>query len=216
MILAIYGSGGFGREVYDIAQRRNAVSHMWDKIVFIDDIREESEFNNTRMYHFETLAAKADAYEIIIAVGEPSTREKLFGKAVEAGFKPATLIDPTALISPSAKIGEGTIICEFSTIHCNVEIGKNNIVQPYNNFGHDIKTGNHCVFGTNFAPGGHSVFGDRVFTGMNSTSKENLMIGDDVIFAMGAVVFKDVPAGSVMIGNPARVTRGNDEGKVFK
>ena len=50
---------------------------------------------------------------------------------------------------------------------------------------------------------------------MHSVVKEHLNIGDGVIVGMGSVVFRDVPANSVVLGNPARMTRGNDEGKVF-
>lgn len=214
-ILAIYGSGGFGREVYDIAVRRNKATPCWSDIVFIDDFRDEGAFNGTQSYHFDTLAPKAASYEIVIAVGEPSARETLFDKVKSAGFSLATLIDPTALISPSAKIGEGTVVCEYSTIHCNVAIGKNCIVQPYCCIGHDIKIGSHSVLAAYFSPGGNSVFGDKVYCGMHSVVKEYLNIGDGVVVGMGSVVFRDVPANSVVLGNPARMTRGNDEGKVF-
>ena len=214
--LAIFASGALAREFYDIAQRRNNISHCWSHIVFVDDYREEGEFYGTQNLHLSTLLKSKNDYEAIIAVGEPQVREKIYEKEIKVNnIKLAVLIDPTALVSPSAQIGEGTIICEFSTIHCNVKFGINCVVQPYCDFGHDIRTGNHCVFGTHFAPGGRSVFGNRVFTGMNSTSKENLVIGDNAILALGAVVFKDVSANNVMMGNPARVTKGNDEGKVF-
>lgn len=215
-ILAIYGSGGFGREVYDIAVRRNKATPCWSDIVFIDDFRDEEAFNGTQSYHFDTLAPKAASYEIVIAVGEPSARETLFDKVKSAGFSLATLIDPTALISPSAEIGEGTIVCEFVSVHCNVIIGNNCVIQPYCDIGHDIIVGGSSVFSPHFAPGGHSVFGNKVYCGMASSAKEGLTFGDNAVVAMGAAVFRDVPENCVVVGNPARVTRGNDEGKVFK
>lgn len=152
----------------------------------------------------------------MIAVGEPSARETLFDKVKSAGFSLATLIDPTALISPSAEIGEGTIVCEFVSVHCNVIIGNNCVIQPYCDIGHDIIVGGSSVFSPHFAPGGHSVFGNKVYCGMASSAKEGLTFGDNAVVAMGAAVFRDVPENSVVVGNPARVTRGNDEGKVFK
>ena len=51
---------------------------------------------------------------------------------------------------------------------------------------------------------------------MHSVVKEHLNVGDNAIIGMGSVVFRDVLENNVMLGNPARVTRGNDEGKVFK
>ena len=45
--------------------------------------------------------------------------------------------------------------------------------------------------------------------------KEKLSVGNDAIIGMGAAVFRDVEAGTTVVGNPARVTRGNDKHKVF-
>lgn len=216
MILAIYGSGGLGREVFDLAYRRNLLSNLWSKIIFINDFIDEGNVYGVPVIHFDTLLKNKSDYEVVIAVGEPSSREKLYQKLTDNKIKSATLIDPTALVSPSAVIEEGTIVSEYSTIHCNVKIGKNCLIQPYCCLGHDIQIGNHTVLSAYFSPGGGTVFGDKVYCGMHSIVKEKLTIGDSAVVAMGAVVFNNVSPHSVVIGNPARITRGNDEGKVFK
>ena len=89
------------------------------------------------------------------------------------------------------------------------------MIQPFCDIGHDIKVGNHTVLSPYCAPGGGIIFGERVYVGMQSSLKELLNIGDDAIVAMGSVVFRDVPAGTTVVGNPARITRGNDQHKVF-
>ena len=80
MILCIYGSGGLGREVYDVALRRNQTSNSWKKIIFIDDFEPEGEFFGTSRIKLASLDAGAGNYEGLVAVGEPSFREKLFNK----------------------------------------------------------------------------------------------------------------------------------------
>lgn len=215
MILGVYGSGSLGREILELATRRNAVSHVWSEIVFIDDVREEGSFSGARCLRFETMLKNKDAYQCVVANGEPIDREAMFNKLVAAGVRSAILIDPTVLLSPTAKIGEGTVICEFSTIHADVQIGRNCVVQPYCNIGHHIKIGNHAVLSTHCAPGGMSVLGNRVFAGMLSSIKDKTTVGDDAIIGMGAAVFQDVPAGSTVVGNPARITRGNAGHRVF-
>ena len=102
------------------------------------------------------------------------------------------------------------------TIHANVEIGRGVLLQPYSSIGHDSKIGNYSVMGSYSAPGGESIFGSKVYIGMHATLKEKLSIGDGAIVGMGAVVYKDVEPDMTVIGNPARVTRGNDEHRVFK
>jgi hypothetical protein len=60
MILGIYGSGGLGREIYDIAARRNSVSSLWNQIVFIDDFMDEGEFNGTNRIKFDSIKKHKD------------------------------------------------------------------------------------------------------------------------------------------------------------
>ena len=216
MILGIYGSGGLGREIFDIANRVNKVSHLWGKIIFIDDISQSNSFYGTAKVKFEEFLELTDKREVIIAVGEPKAREKLFEKVREQHIAFATLIDPTAILSPSANIKAGVIICEYSTIHANVIISENCLIQPFCDIGHDIRIGQHTVLSPFCAPGGSLTIGNRVYIGMQSAIIENLTIEDDAIIGMGSVVYRDVLAGSTVLGNPARVTKGNEDHKVFK
>lgn len=216
MILGVYGSGGLGREVFELATRRNAVSRIWTEIVFIDDVRAEGPFYGTRCLRFETMLKDRDAYQCVVANGEPTDRETMFGRLAAAGICRTTLIDPSALISPTACIGEGSIVREFSSVLAEVQIGCNSLIQPYCCIGHNTTIGNHSVISAFCAPGGWAAFGNRVFVGMLSSIKDKAVIGDDAIIGMGAAVFQDVPAGSTVVGNPARITLGKAGHKVFK
>ncbi len=213
MILGIYGSGGLGREIYELARRCG--KERWQDIVFIDDQNEEGSFFGTRRMKFETLLENKDDYECIIAIGEPSSRENLFKKLTDENIRIATIIDPSSIVSPSATIGEGVIICELTTIHTNVKIGSNVLIQSLCDIGHDIKIGNHSVISAFCAPGGGVFFGERVYIGMKSSLIEKITIGNDAIIGMGSAVFRDVPDGATVVGNPARITKGNDAHKVF-
>lgn len=63
--------------------------------------------------------------------------------------------------------------------------------------------------------------GSRVWIGANAIILPGVQIGDDCVIGAGAVVTRDVPAGAVAVGNPARVLRleepadgGRDRGTV--
>jgi sugar O-acyltransferase (sialic acid O-acetyltransferase NeuD family) len=216
MKLLIYGASGLAKEVYDLIMR--SMPNRWEKIYFIDDFKDEEPFYLAERIKFSTVENQfnPNEFEGVVAVGEPMYRELLAGKLCKVGIKLATLIDSTAIVSPNAEIQEGVIVCEKVSIHAGVKISRGVLIQPSAIIGHDIKIGEYSVIGTNCAPGGDTVFGKKVYTGMNSTIKEKLTIGDEAVIGMGAVVYRDVDSGATVVGNPARVTRGNDEHRIFR
>lgn len=216
MKLAIYGAGGLGREVFDLAFRINNVSRKWDEILFIDDTIGELEGYNVRIVSLSHVVENREKFEVIVAVGEPKSRELMFERLVLENLNIANLVDTTAIVSPHCQIGRGTIICEFTTVHAGVILGDNVLVQPYCDVGHDIHVGDHSVLGPFSAPGGSCIFGKRVYLGMKATILEGLVIGDDAIIGMAAAVFRNVDSQTTVIGNPARITRGNELHRVFQ
>lgn len=54
------------------------------------------------------------------------------------------------------------------------------------------------------------VVGDHVYIGLNSTVLPGVTIGDNVVIGAGSMVTKDVPAGSVAVGIPAKVIKPID------
>ena len=217
MNLLIYGAGGLAKEVYDLAKRN--YPDKWNNILFVDDYAEEGVKSFGKTVKFSTILAELKngqkQYEGIVAVGEPRDRELLTQRFADAGISITNIIDRTARISPTVKLGTGVIICEFVSIHAFSDIGSGVLIQPGAIIGHDTIIGDYSVMGTYSAPGGECVFGKNSYVGMNATIKEKLMIGDNAIIGMGAAVFRDVDKDTVVVGNPARVTKGNDKHSVF-
>jgi sugar O-acyltransferase (sialic acid O-acetyltransferase NeuD family) len=211
--LGIYGCGGLGKEVYDLAVCINNKENRWDDIFFISDFDESESYCKSNILTFDDVLEKN--IEIVIAIGEPSERKKLYDKIVNHKLKLTTLIDPTSFISPTAKIGEGTIVMQFVTISSNVEINTNCVLHPNIKIGHDTTIGKHTTICVNATLGGGMEIGEGVYVGMGAASLEKLTIGDNSILGMGAVLYKNLEAEQVALGNPARVTRGNDSKKVF-
>lgn len=216
MVLGIYGASGLGQEVNVIAKKINREMHRWDEIVFIDDINELHDINGQKMVRFNDLLKMYSELEIVIAVGEPSVREKMYQIIKENNVPLATLIHPGVYIDSTTVVEEGSVICEGVTITCNVCIGKNVYVQPHAVIGHDIKIGMHSIIGASCVIGGRNIIGKRVYLGSLAGTKEKLKIGDDVICSAGAMVFRDLPDGVIAVGNPARIMKNNEEKKVFK
>ncbi len=54
--------------------------------------------------------------------------------------------------------------------------------------------------------------GSNVWIGANAIILPEVEIGDDVIIGAGAVVVKSIPAGTVAVGNPAKIIKQNTKG----
>ncbi len=52
--------------------------------------------------------------------------------------------------------------------------------------------------------------GDNVWIGGAAVILPGVTIGDDAVIGAGSVVTRDVPAGAVVVGNPAKATRGRE------
>lgn len=163
MILGVFGASGLGREAEIIARKINNTERRWEKIVFVDDNEAVTEVLGTPSYSFAKAQELFPELEVSIAIGEPSTREKVYKRVKESGAGLATLIHPGVYIDGSTEVGEGVTVCEGSTITSCVVLGDNVYVQPHVVIGHDIHIGRHSVIGANVQIGGANEIGEPIF-----------------------------------------------------
>lgn len=214
MILGIYGAGGVGREVRDIAE----LLGLWNEVVFIDDTGEEGLFQGAKRMPYEKFSCcySPEETELTIAVGEPEHKIALYRKIKLAGYSFAKLIHPMAYISPSAVLGEGVIVKMGSFISCNTVIKANTSIEIGCMIAHDCVIHENSQISSGVSLGGGDIVGTGVFIGMNASVKEKTKIGNHTIIGMGSVVLHDMPENVIAWGNPAKVRRPKDNVKVFR
>lgn len=215
MVLGIYGAGGLGREVRITAESANAQSRRWENYVYIDDNDEIREVQGEEVLTLREAKAKYAELEVIIAVGEPAIRGVLYEKLLKENVSLGTLIHPSVYIDKSTRIGKGSVICEYASVTSCVDIGENVYVQGHAAIGHDAVIGRHSVIGANSEISGGCVLGERVYMGFLSGLKQGLKIGNDVICSAGAIVFRDIDDEMIVVGNPGRVVKRNENKRVF-
>lgn len=214
--LGIYGAGGLGREILEIAKAINTHSNRWECITFIDDGDVPEEVNNIPVVKYQAIAKDgADEIEIAVGIGEPAVRESIYKKLERDGMKLATLIHPSTYIPETAHIGEGATVSMGCFISCNVSIGCNVYIQPHVNIGHDCAIGDGCIISSSCNIGGSVHIGDNTYLGLGVTVKEKAQIGSWTIVGMSSSVIRDIPDEVVALGNPARAMKNNDERRVF-
>jgi sugar O-acyltransferase (sialic acid O-acetyltransferase NeuD family) len=120
-----------------------------------------------------------------------------------------TLISPAALIGRDVDIGPGAIICDFSAVTASAVIGRHFHCNIYSYIAHDCVIGDYVTFAPRVCCNGNVHVHDHAFIGTGAALKQGtpdkpLVIGEGVVVGMGAVVTKDVPPFTTVIGNPAR------------
>ncbi len=69
---------------------------------------------------------------------------------------------------------------------------------------HNVSIGKNCELTAGTIIGGSTSVGDTTWTGLNSTLKNGIKVGTNVIVASGASVIHDVADGDIVAGVPAR------------
>lgn len=217
MKLFIYGAGGAGLETYDLVSRNNKLKNKYTDVCFVDDFAAEEKYYGVQRIHFTSCKEYIgdEEAEFIVAAGEPSVRRILYEKIKSAGYPLATLIDETAIISDTAEIAEGCIIQAYAVVSSEAVIKENCLLMLQTIVGHHAVMEKHCVVSPKATIGGHSIVGAETFLGLGSSMMQGVNIGSKAIVGMGSMVFKNVEDGATVIGNPARVTKGNSGHKVF-
>ena len=201
MRIGLCGTGGFAREVAPLAVAQaeaGDVCHI--------DLEPAGELNGLPVVRLED--APADA-AIAIAIADASVRRRIDAEMTAAGRTFASIVAPTCVFRGPSRIGEGAILCDHVVITANVIIGRHFQANLFSYVAHDCVIGDFVTLAPRVCVNGNTVIEDDVYVGTGAVLKQGtpdkpLRIGRGAVIGMGAVVTKDVPAGTVVIGNPAR------------
>ncbi len=143
--------------------------------------------------------------KLFVAIGDNRLREKLGRKAREQGFALVNAIHPSAVISPTARIGEGVAVMAGVAINADSVIGDLAIINTGAVVDHDCRLGAACHLGPASALAGGVIVGERSFLGVGARVIPGVSIGADAIVGAGGVVVRDLPDGVLAVGVPAKI-----------
>tara|TARA_B100000795_G_scaffold263833_1_gene243517 strand:+ start:141 stop:764 length:624 start_codon:yes stop_codon:yes gene_type:complete len=203
MTLAILGTGGHAKSIYDIVKK--------NKLIFFDKTKKKFKVGNR---FFEVMGDhkaiknyNKKISKVIVAIGNNEIRKKYFKFLKKNKFKPAILVHPKSYSSFGAKIGEGSVVMQGSFINTDSIIGSNCIINSNASIDHDCLIKDH----THICPGviiaGNVKIGKNCWIGLGAKIIENCVIGDNVFVAAGTLVTKNVKSNSFVKGVPAKYAK---------
>jgi sugar O-acyltransferase (sialic acid O-acetyltransferase NeuD family) len=202
--IVIFGSGGYARGTAEAAEADAA----WHVTAFAGQNAGNKVFGRPVLSEDEVLSGRYPLVGVV-AIGDNWRRQQVIEriKAARPDFAFCRIVHPRAMISPSAQIGEGTVILAGSVVGADARLGAH--VSIYTNavVEHDSVLGDFSSLAPAAALGGTVRLGARSFVGLGARVIHGLSIGADVVIGAGATVLQEVPDRAVVAGTPARVVR---------
>ena len=202
-VLSIIGAGGHGKVVADAA----IASGEWSQIKFYDDSYPSRQncLDFSIAGTVEDLISSSDSSAVIVAVGNNLLRINLIHRLKNCGFRIATIVHPSAVISRYAKVGEGSVVFAGAIINANASVGIGCIVNTRAVIEHDCNLDYAVHISPAAALAGGVKVGALTWIGIGAAVIQGIDIGENCIIGAGASVINDIPANLKAVGVPAKI-----------
>jgi sugar O-acyltransferase (sialic acid O-acetyltransferase NeuD family) len=190
--LYIYGAGGHGKVVAETAL---ALGHLVSG--FIDD--------DPSMVEWLVRNARRSKLVVGLGIGDNRERYRIAQQCRRLDVPLVTLVHPSAHISPSAAIGNGTVVMAMVVVNAEARIGSGVILNTGVIVEHDCLVGEYAHLSPNSTMGGASSLGMMSWLGIGATIIHQVSVGGGSVVGAGAVVIQDLPDTVVAVGVPARI-----------
>ncbi|WKV11210.1 NeuD/PglB/VioB family sugar acetyltransferase [Marivirga harenae] len=203
--IAIFGSGGFGREVNLIVQQLIKKGYPYHFLGFFDDQNKSEEFGDLYLGNTEKLNNWERPISVAVAIGDGKTRKKVVQKITNPKVEFSRVISPYAIFNDLIHIGKGSIICAGANLTTNIKIGDYVVVNLNATIGHDCQLGNYSSLMPASNLAGDVKLGECAFVGSGANVLNGLGMGENSVLGSGGVLTKNLEANKTAIGIPAKI-----------
>ncbi|MCC8421890.1 MULTISPECIES: acetyltransferase [Photorhabdus] len=205
--LIIIGAGGFSKSIIDSLDRKK-----YELIGFIDTFKVGSHQGYPILGNDINKVDESMNYNYFIGIGDPKIRLHFFNLIMSKGLSLINIIDPTAIVSSSTKLGIGVYIGKMCIINPDTCIGDGVVINTRSLIEHGNSIGCCCNISTNVVLNGDVTVGTKTFIGSCTVVNGQITIGNNSVIGSGSVVIRHIPNNVVVAGSPTRLIREiNDE-----
>lgn len=206
--LIIVGAGDFGREVSWVVERLNAQAPTWDLLGFVDDAPDVQGAiidGYPVLGPVSMLESVAEETWVVCSIGTGKTRKKVIERVLQnQSLRPATLIDPAAIVGRNTRVGEGCVVCAGTVLAISSRLEPHTIINLNCTIGHDTVLEPFCTVhpGTNLSGKVH--VGQCTDIGTGTKIIQGLTVCPGCTLGAGAVVVRDITEPGTYVGIPAK------------
>lgn len=208
--LIIVGAGGFAREVYQWTQDWiNAQRNRQNEYRIKGFLSLDPDILNPFSLPVGILADE-NTYEVqdhdrfIMGIGTVKLKKVVTERLKKKNAQFFNLIHPSAIVCPTATVGEGAVICPFSLISANVTVGDFAMFNIYSSAGHDATVGDFCVLSPYATLNGFAKLDDEVFMGSHSTVVASKSVGHQSKISANTLVVSNIPPKTTVLGSQGK------------
>ena len=205
--IAIYGAGGFGREVACMIRAINEVDPQWNFIGFFDDglVKGTKNIFGEIIGGIDDLNSWNKELNVVFSIATPHILKKVVGKITNTNIKFPNLVAPNVkfLHQESLQIGQGNLLFFGTRVSCEVTIGDFNLLNGFVSLGHDVQIGSFNVLGPMVRLSGNVTIQDENFFGVQSIVLQGLKMGYKTKVGANSVIIRNTKDETLYMGNPA-------------
>ncbi|HUQ28733.1 MAG TPA: NeuD/PglB/VioB family sugar acetyltransferase [Usitatibacter sp.] len=208
--IVILGAGGNSLGIIDAIEAINAIHPTYRIEGILDDIPE----NRGRVVlgarvigKIEDAARLDGALRFVNGISSVASFRRIpevVGRSAIAPARFETIVHPRATVASSARVGAGTIVLAGSVICPEAVVGDHVIILQNTTINHHTRVGDFTTLSAGITILGYIDIGRNAFIGGGATLAPMVKVGDGALIGAGSVVIRDIPAGRVFAGNPAR------------
>lgn len=195
--MILYGASGHAKVIADIIRATGGeVTELFDDN---DQI--------TLLQGMRVVKPYATEEPLILSIGNNAVRRQLVSSN---SFRYGIAIHPSAIVSPSARIGEGTVVMQGAIIQADAVIGKHCIINTGATIDHECRLADYVHVSPNASLCGNVTVGEGAWIGAGSTVIPGVTIGEWTVVGAGSTVLEDIEPQAVAVGSPCKKIKYND------
>ena len=190
----LYGASGHAKVIIDILEASG---------VRVDALIDDNP-NIDQLQGYPVKHSFTGESPFIISIGNNKIRKQV-AERLQASYGKA--IHPSAILSPTAKIGDGTVVMQGAIIQADANVGKHCIINTGASVDHECVIGDYAHISPHATLCGNVHVGEGSWIGAGTTVIPNLSIGKWCVIGAGSVITEDIPDHVLAFGNPCRIIR---------
>jgi sugar O-acyltransferase (sialic acid O-acetyltransferase NeuD family) len=214
--LVIVGAGGYGSVAASVADDINTLASKhdqeapWDVVGYADSDATKIGRRHAGRAVLGTIEEVDRDFHgrdlwFFCAIGDNDARAKIVRLAKGLGWKPATLVHPSAILAGNVEIGAGSYIGPASVVSVDTKIGAHVIIDMHVSIGHDAVLKDFCAVFPGARISGCCCLGEYALVGSNATLLPGTKLGERAVVGASSLAHGSVEPDTTILGVPGRV-----------